>query len=95
MRVSAEVGKAPAELAEASFELASSGFEKASENMQILAVAAKAAVAGVTDTKIATSALISVLNSYTMQASEVNHVNDVMFQTVRYGIVQYNDPRNG
>ena len=91
LRVSAEVGKAPAELAEASFELASSGFEKASENMQILAVAAKAAVAGVTDTKIATSALISVLNSYTMQASEVNHVNDVMFQTVRYGIVQYND----
>jgi TP901 family phage tail tape measure protein len=59
--------------------------------MQILAVSARAAIAGVTDTKTATSALISVLNSYTMQASEVNHVNDVMFQTVRYGIVQYND----
>jgi TP901 family phage tail tape measure protein len=49
----------------------------------------KAAVAGQVDLQDASRATIGVMNGYHMKASQVNDVNDVMFQLVRKGVGTY------
>lgn len=53
--------------------------------MTFLEVASKAAIAGVTSTEVAVDGLTTVLNAFGMKASEVQHVADVMFTTVKLG----------
>lgn len=49
----------------------------------------KAAVSGAVDVSVAARATIGILNAYKLPASDVNKVNDVMFQLVRKGIGTY------
>lgn len=53
--------------------------------------AAEAAVAGVTDTATAVDALTTVINAYGLEASDVNSISDVMFETVKSGKVTYEE----
>lgn len=49
----------------------------------------KAAVAGAVDMETAGRTNIAILNAWKMSATDINHVNDVMFQLVRKGIGTY------
>jgi len=51
----------------------------------VLAVAAKAAKAGITDTATAADAITTVLNSYGLSADKAADVSDLLFQVVRRG----------
>jgi len=57
--------------------------------INFLAVSAKTAKAGVTDTFTAVDALTTVINAYGMKAAEVSKVSDIMFQTVFRGKLTY------
>jgi TP901 family phage tail tape measure protein len=54
----------------------------------------KAAVAGQVDLQDASRATIGILNAYKMKATDVNKVNDVMFQLVRKGVGTYGEFAN-
>lgn len=51
----------------------------------------KAAVAGSVDMETAGRANIAILNAWQMKATDINHVNDVMFQLVRKGVGTYDE----
>ncbi len=53
--------------------------------LDVLAVSAKAAKAGMTTTAIAADAITSVLNSYGLAADEAGRVSDILFATVKRG----------
>lgn len=78
----------PAALADGLYQINSSGFAGA-EALKILDSSSRAASAGVTSTSVAATAATAVLNAYGMGAEDVNHVNDVMFQTVNDGVITY------
>jgi TP901 family phage tail tape measure protein len=59
--------------------------------MELLRGIGKAAVAGSVDMETAGRADIAILNAWHMKASDVNHVNDVMFQLVRKGVGTYEE----
>ena len=50
-----------------------------------LTTANKAAIAGVTDVETSVDGLTTVLNAYKMEASEAEHVSDVLFTAVKLG----------
>jgi TP901 family phage tail tape measure protein len=52
---------------------------------------AKAAVAGQVDLQDAQRATIGIMNAYHMKVTDVNKVNDVMFQLVRKGVGTYGE----
>lgn len=51
----------------------------------------KAAVAGNVDLQTASRGTIAILNAFGMEASQVTHVNDLMFQMVRKGVGTYDE----
>lgn len=82
--------QAPKTLAEGLYDIVSSGFS-ANDAVKILAVSAKAATAGLTDTATATKAVTAVLNAYQLQASDSRKVSDVLFQTVNKGVLTFEE----
>lgn len=83
-------GKAPKELADAMYDVASSGF-KANDALAILKVTSKAATAGMTDTKTATKAVVSVLNAYHLGADKAGKTADILFSTVEKGVLSFEE----
>lgn len=70
--------------AAALYEAISAGVKK--ENaIEFLAVASKAAIAGVTDTKVAVDGLTSIINAYGLRAEQATEVSDAMFRSVNIG----------
>ena len=53
--------------------------------IDFLRTSSKAAIAGVTDVTTAVDGITTVLNAYKMEASEAEHVSDVLFTAVRLG----------
>lgn len=82
--------QAPKTLAAGLYDIVSSGFS-ANDAVKILAVSAKAATAGLTDTATATKAVTAVLNAYQLQASDARKVSDVLFQTVNKGVLTFEE----
>jgi len=79
------------DLAKGSYDIASSGFSNPAANAKILGDAQSAAAAGLTDTKTAAKALVTVLNAYNMTANESSKVSDILFQTVNVGQVTFEE----
>lgn len=75
---------AATESASALYQIVSAGHDGA-DGMSILETAARAAVAGVTETATAADGITSILNAYQKGASEAGSVSDMMFTTVRLG----------
>ncbi len=71
-------------LPEALYQVVSAGYDGA-QGLEVLTIAAKAAIAGVTDTKTAVDGLTTVLNAFHFEASEVTNVADAMFIAVKRG----------
>jgi TP901 family phage tail tape measure protein len=83
-------GKGPTELSDAMYDVASSGF-KANDALTILKVTSKAATAGMTDTKTATKAVVSVLNAYHLGADKASKTADILFSTVEKGVLTFEE----
>ncbi len=67
------------------FNAVSAGI-KGGEAVNFLAQAAELAIAGVTTLKSATTGLTTVLNAYSMDASEAARVSEILFTTQKFGV---------
>lgn len=74
----------PEALAKAYYQIASAGYDGA-EGINLLKVAAKAAVGGVTDTMTAADGITTVMNAFKISSRDAGKVADIMFQTVKKG----------
>ncbi len=72
------------------FDILSAGFD-ASDAIRMLNVTSKSAVAGNTDVSNSTKAIIAVLNSYGLSADRATEVSDSLFQTVRFGVLTFEE----
>lgn len=84
-----DVPKTADDLAGAAYDIVSSGFTSATAMNTILAASAKAATAGLTETKTAAGAITVVLNAYNMSAAQSTYVSDLLFKTVDKGRVTF------
>jgi len=83
--VASASGLALSSISKAKYDIVSAGFSDAAESANVLAVASKLAVGGVTTAASAADILTTSLNAYGKTADEVNDVSDVLFTTVRLG----------
>ncbi|XUM00283.1 phage tail tape measure protein [Streptomyces venezuelae ATCC 10712] len=90
VELSTQLPQSASQLAEGLYQVVSTGFDGA-DAMTILRVAARGAAAGLTTTETSARALLGVLKAYGMDASQASDVMDVMFQTVNYGVVSFDE----
>lgn len=90
IELSKNVPQSATTLAEGLYDIASSGFQGAA-GMEVLNASAKAASAGLSDTKTAARAIVAVLNAYGMTAADASKVSDVLFQTVNVGVISFEE----
>lgn len=73
-------------VSEALYQIVSAQFD-AKDAALVLDAAMKLAVGGFSEAKDAALALVQILNAFEMDASQAEHVADVMFETSRLGII--------
>lgn len=78
------------ELAAAEYDILSAGVAL-EKSVGVLEKSAKAAVAGVTDTKTAANVGIAVINAYGKSIDDLDSVYDTLFQTVKLGVTTFPD----
>lgn len=88
--LSTRVPQSATVLADGLRDIAGSGFQGA-DALQILEVSSKAASAGITETRVASQAIVSVLNAYGLGAEHAADVSDVLFRTVDKGVIEFED----
>jgi TP901 family phage tail tape measure protein len=88
--ISKQLPQSQVELAKGFYEIASAG-KFGADGLKILRVSAIAASAGLTTTENASKAVIASLNAYGYSAAKAGYVSDVLFQTVRVGIVTFEE----
>lgn len=76
------------ELASGLYDISSSGFQGA-QSLSILKVSATAASAGLSTTANAAKAITATLNAYGLKATDAKRVSDALFQTVNFGVVDF------
>lgn len=92
--MSERLPKSSKDLGLALYDIFSSGLTDTSEAMNALELSAKAASAGLTDTAVASRAGIATMNAFGMVASDLTHIFDVQFLTVKFGILRYEELAN-
>ncbi|MCK4822321.1 phage tail tape measure protein, partial [bacterium] len=85
------IPKTPRDLGTALYDIFSAGITDTSEAMKALELSAKTASAGLTETATAAKAGISTMNAFGMEASELEHIFDVQFLTIKFGILRYEE----
>ncbi len=90
-RVAKEVPAAFEEMPEALFDIFSSMDASAVEAEAILNKVSQAAVAGQTDIRSAMIPTIAMMNAWQLGAEDIDHILDIQFETVRKGIVTYEE----
>ncbi|MEN8720467.1 MAG: phage tail tape measure protein [Oceanococcaceae bacterium] len=83
--LSREFGTSNTEQARALYQIISAGASDAASQTELLTVANKLAVGGVTDIETAADGLTSVLNSYGLEATDAGRVSDALFAAMRAG----------
>lgn len=86
--ISTRIGHSADSLSVALYDLVSAGAPAASA-LKSLEIAGKAATAGVTDTKTAVRAGMSVINAYALSINKLNKVYDIQFKTVKKGVLTF------
>jgi TP901 family phage tail tape measure protein len=89
--LSVEFGQLDSDMAQASYNVVSAGFGEMAEQTELLAVAAKAAIAGVSDVNTAAKVITQTLNAYKLSFSDAAHVSDVLFSTVKGGVTTFEE----
>jgi len=84
LKMATAVGKGPQELAEAFYFASSAGLDT-EKALAAVASSAKAAAAGMGETKVIVDAVTSVMNAYGMAADQAARVTDALVNTVKYG----------
>ncbi|RPJ39820.1 MAG: phage tail tape measure protein [Planctomycetaceae bacterium] len=84
LKLAPEVGKGPQELAEAFYFASSAGLDTA-KAMAAVESSAKAAAAGMGETKVIVDAVTSVMNAYGLAADQASRVTDALVNTVKLG----------
>lgn len=83
--LSKKFGLPAVEEASALYQVLSAGVGDASESMQVLEVANKIAIGGVTDVTTAVDGLTTILNAWKLKASDAENVADTLFTTMKLG----------
>jgi TP901 family phage tail tape measure protein len=83
-KMSIKFGEGTGTLAKGLYDILSASIP-AEKALKVLAVSAKAAKAGVTDTGIAADAITTMLNAYGLSADKASDIADWMFQVVKKG----------
>jgi TP901 family phage tail tape measure protein len=83
--LSAEFGTMPTDTIKSLYTTMSAGFADAADASTLLRGALTLAKAGMADTGVTIDGLTSIMNSYSMKASEVTSVSDQMFIAVQLG----------
>lgn len=86
--VSVDVGKSGENIAKGVYDAISAGV-KFEDALKFTSVAAKAAVAGISDTNVAVRALAVVQNAYGASAGSAEQVADKLFKTVAIGVIRF------
>tara|TARA_B110001469_G_scaffold126183_1_gene143185 strand:+ start:7479 stop:9305 length:1827 start_codon:yes stop_codon:yes gene_type:complete len=85
-----EMGVNAVEAVGALYQAISAGVPK-DNVIEFLGVSTKAAIAGVTDVTTAVDGITTVLNAYKMEATEAEHVSDILFTAVRLGKTTFSE----
>lgn len=88
--LSVSMGEAGSTLKKGLYDILSASVDPA-KAMEVLAVASKAAVGGMTDTAVSADAITTVLNSYKLSAEKAADVSDMLFATVKRGKLTYGE----
>lgn len=88
LKMSRSLPQGANDLAAGLYDIESSGI-KGADALKVLEAAGIAASAGLTNTATAARTINAVLNAYGKSASEVNDVSDTLFQTVNYGVLNF------
>ena len=84
LALSRETAKAPGELAEAMFFVTSAGL-KGKEALDVLGMSARAAAAGLGETKVVADLVTSAMNAYGIENLSASKATDILVATVREG----------
>lgn len=85
LKLAATVGRPPSEVSRGLYQVISAGVTDAAEAMDVLEIATRASIGGLTDQFTAVDAVTTVLNAYNLEASEAEHVTDLMLNAVKEG----------
>lgn len=84
LKLAPAVGEGPKKLTEALYDIVSAG-QQGQDALYVLEASAKAAKAGLTDTKTAADLVTTALNAYGLSASEAGKVTDIVQVAVQRG----------
>lgn len=94
LAVSNAIVKSPLDVAEGLYQTLSNQVVEAGEALQFTEQAAKLATLTASETGDAVNALSSVMNSYSLEASEASRVSDTLFKTVEQGRLRLSEIAN-
>ena len=83
-----QIPQSASQLASAEYDIISAGV-KLKDSVEVLKLSAKAAIAGLTDTKTAAKVGVSVINAYGMSIDQLGDVYDTLFMTVKQGVTTF------
>ena len=89
LELSKRLPKTPEDLGAALYDIVSAGVTRMADALGVLELAAKAAAAGVTTTKIAAGGAIAIMNAFGKTADDIESILDSMFATVRVGVITF------
>ncbi len=89
LNLSRTVPQSADELGAGAYQIFSAGITDAADAMNVLNVASKAAVGGVTSTLVAVDAITTILNAYGLEAGQATRISDLLFQTVKGGKITF------
>jgi len=91
--VSNRVGESAENLSTALYDIVSAGVQ-ASNSIGVLDLSARAATAGMTNAQTAVNAGIATVNAFNLEIQDLTKVFDLQFQTVRKGVITYEQLSN-
>ncbi len=91
LKLAAVVGRPPDEVSRGLYQVISAGVTDAAKAMDVLEVATRASIGGLTDQFTAVDAVTTVLNAYNLEASEAENVTDLMLNAVKEGKLTFSD----
>jgi TP901 family phage tail tape measure protein len=89
LNFSTAMGTDAVESARALYQTISAGIPQGAQAMAVLQAAAQASIGGFSSLEVAVDGLTSVLNAYKLTSEDVGRVNDIAFQTVNVGKINY------
>jgi len=84
-------GQVDTVMARAQYNVVSAGFNDVADSMEILTVASKAAIGGISDVNTAARVITQTLNAYGKSADEAEEIAGILFATVKGGVTTFEE----